>query len=144
MRPSEHPDCERKFEVRVRDHAVFVKHAFDCFLRPRSILLGKFSAHATFHNTTRISHRQLSRHDQLDCLLDRFRIRVPGVHESHSCPACLHNLSIFMFNPATEFASLETEHKRSEEGSVSVEYEVKGISDLITFPPTSVFSLFRK
>lgn len=49
-----------------------------------------------------------------------------------------------MFNPATEFASLETEHKRSEEGSASVEYEVKGISDLITFPPTSVFSLFRK
>lgn len=145
MCPSKHPDCKRKFEVRVRDHAVLVKHALDCFLRPRSILLGNISAYDLVYDPTPraiISHRKLSGHDQLHCLLNGFRMGVPGVHESHGCPARLHHLSIFVFNPLAKFASLET-HMTSKHESASVTRGI-GTVDLVTFPPSSVFSLFRK
>lgn len=90
-----------------------------------------------------ISHRKLPRHDQLDRLLYWFRMRVPGIHESHCCPARLDNLCIFVFNPTTTFTSLRTEHMTSGYDSASVEHG-KGVADLVTFSPTSIFSLFRK
>ena len=38
MRLAQHPNWERKLEYRVRNSAIFVKYALDCFLRPGTIL----------------------------------------------------------------------------------------------------------
>lgn len=105
--PAKHPDGERKFEVWVRDHAILIEHPFNRFLRPRSILVGQelSTAHGE-HMTAIVSHRKLSGHDQFDRPLNRFRVRIFGIHQSHRCPASLHNLGIFVFNPATELTTL--------------------------------------
>ena len=108
VRFAQHPNGEREFKVGISYGARLVEYALDGFLWPRAVLerttSGKIVQMDCIVNCT---DKQLTRHDESDGALNRLRIGITCVHQSHDSPARLYNLTILMLYPLALFARLE-------------------------------------
>jgi hypothetical protein len=105
---AQHPNGEREFKVGISYCTRLVEYAFDGFLWPRAVLEGTTSGKIVqTHCIVKCTDRQLTRHDESDCALNRLRIGITCVHQSHDSPARLYNLTIFVLYPLALFARLE-------------------------------------